>query len=409
MKPTDAAHQIVSTITPLPAVTVPLTRALDCVLAADITSPINLPPWTNSAMDGYATRATDSTEGARLKVIESVPAGAFPTRALGPGEATRIFTGAPLPEGADGVIRQEDTTASGHTVVITNPRDAGRNLRHSGEDIAQGSTVLTRGTPLGPAQLGVLASIAQADVSVHRRPVVAILGSGDEIVDLDRRDEILAGTKIATSNSYTLLGNLARAGVEARNLGLAVDDPADLEARLRQAADADLIVTTAGISVGEHDHLREVITRLGGTIDFWRLRMRPGAPVGFGQVMGVPWIGLPGNPVSAMVTYELFVLPAIRRLQGHALPFRRTVTVTIDEPFACTPPLTHFQRGCVRADGDRLLARLTGPQGSGILTSMAKADALLIVPAEVNAVEAGDTLRAILLSDPVFRATPDWE
>ena len=408
--PTEAALRIIASIAPLPPEHVPLTRALERVLASDVASPIDLPGWDNSAMDGYAVRAVDIRAGAELRVVEKIPAGAFPSRALGAGEAARIFTGAPLPRGADGVIRQEDTSPlDPDRVRINDPRDAGHNVRYRGEDIARDAMVLARGTTIGPAQLGVLASIAQDPVSVHGTPTVAILTSGDEIVDLDRREEILAGTKIATSNTYTLLGNLARAGAVPLNLGIARDDPADITARLRRAGDADLIVTTAGISVGEHDHLRAVIAAIGGSIDFWRLRMRPGAPVGFGTVLGTPWIGLPGNPVSAMVTYELFVLPTIRRLQGHARPFRRTVTVIAGETFTLKPRLTHFQRATVEPDGDGLVARLAGPQGSGILTSMARANALLIVPAEVDTVEEGMPLRAILLQDAVWRETPDWE
>lgn len=402
--PSDAARRMVAAVAPLPAERVPLPGALDRVLAVDISSPLDLPAWDNSAMDGYAVRSEDVGAG-DLTIIESIAAGAFPTRPIGPGECARIFTGAPLPEGADGVIRQEDTTAlDGGRVRINDPRDAGRNIRHRGEDIRAGSVVLARGAVLGPARLGVLASIAEAAVAVHRRPVVAFLGSGDEIATLEEREAILAGRKIASSNSYTVLGNLLRMGAVPLDLGIARDDPADLAARLERAREADLIVTTAGISVGEHDHLRAVIERLGGTIDFWRLRMRPGAPVGFGAVGGVPWIGLPGNPVSAMVTFELFVRPVIRRLQGHALPFRRAVPVRAGAAFTVKPRLVHFQRAIVE-DG---VARLTGPQGSGILTSMALANALLVVPAEIDEVVAGMDLRAILLDDPVHVAEPEW-
>jgi molybdopterin molybdotransferase len=243
---------------------------------------------------------------------------------------------------------------------------------------------------------------------VHRRPVVALLGSGDEIAELDEREAILAGRKIASSNSYTLLASLRQLGVEARNLGIARDDPADLARRLARASGADLLVTTAGISVGEHDHLRAVIEQMGGTIDFWRLSMRPGAPVGFGAVAGVPWIGLPGNPVSTMVTFELFVRPAIRRLLGHALPFRRTVPVVAGASFRLAPRLTHFQRVILREEDGVTVARLTGPQGSGILTSMARANALLVVPAEVDDVVEGMALRAIRLDDPLHVQTPEW-
>lgn len=411
--PGDAARAILEALRPLPTERLPLRDALGRVLAEEAVSPLDIPPWDNSAMDGYAVRSADLAQGEgpwALRIGETVPAGAFPTRAIGAGECARIFTGAPLPAGADGVIRQEDTDGAAEDVVqVRDRRDAGKNLRHRGEDIRRGAVVLARGTPLGPAQLGVLASIAQPTAAVHRTPVVAMLGSGDEIADLAERDAILAGRKVASSNSYTLHASIRAMGAEPRDLGIARDDPEDLRRRLGAAAGADLLVTTAGISVGEHDHLRAVIEAMGGHIGFWRIRMRPGAPVGFGTLGTCPWIGLPGNPVSTMVTFELFVRPAIRRLQGHALPFRRAVTVEVAEPLHYPPRLTHFLRAVVTDEDGRLRARLTGPQGSGILTSMARANALLIVPAERDDVRPGEALRALMLDDPVYVAEPPFE
>jgi molybdopterin molybdotransferase len=411
--PGEAARAILRALRPLPVERLRLNRALDRVLAEDVTSPIDLPPWTNSAMDGYAVRSADFDLGAgpvELRVVEEIPAGRFPTRALGAGECARIFTGAPLPKGADGVIRQEDTDvpAAGR-VRINDRRDVGHNARPRGEDIARGSTVLTGGTALGPAQLGVLASIAQREVMVYRTPTVALMGSGDEIADLDQREAILAGKKIASSNTYTLVANLLRIGALPRDLGIARDDPADLRRRLERAEGADLLVTTAGVSVGEHDYQRLVFESMGGTLGFWRIAMRPGAPVGFGHLGSVPWIGLPGNPVSAMVTFELFGRPAIRKLQGHALPFRRAVPVEVGEQLHYPPRLTHFLRAVVTFEDGRPLARLTGPQGSGILTSMAQANALLVVPAERDVVEAGEWLDAIFLNDTVHVEDPPFE
>ncbi len=409
LTPRDAVRAILAEIAPLPVEGLPIAECLDRVLAEDITSPIDLPPWDNSAMDGYAVRSRDVAAGAELTVTESVPAGRFPTKPLAPGECARIFTGAPLPEGADGVIRQEDTTPlSGGRVRIDNARDAGRNVRYQGEDIRRNSVVLRRGTPLGPAQLGVLASIARRRATVHRRPLVAFLGSGDEIADLEEAEAILAGRKIASSNSYTLAANLQRAGATAKNLGIARDDPEDLRKRLGEAAGADLVVTTAGVSVGEHDHMRAVFEQMGGTMSFWRIRMRPGAPVGFGRLGGVPWIGLPGNPVSTMVTFELFVRPTIRRMLGHTGLFRRTLRVRVTEPIALGPPLRHFLRAIVSEQDGQLCARLTGPQGSGILTSMALANALLIVPEEKQDVEAGEELEAMMLEEPVHLPEPPY-
>jgi len=411
--PGDAARAILEGLRPLPVERLPLLDALGRVLAEDVVSPLDLPPWDNSAMDGYAVRDADLASGEgpwSLRVVEEVQAGAFPARRLGPGECTRIFTGAPLPEGADGVIRQEDTENPGDgNVRILDRRDAGRNLRRRGEDLTRGSVVLTRGAELGAAQLGVLASLAQPDVAVHRTPVVAILGSGDEIADLDERDAILAGRKIASSNTYTLTASVRRAGAVPHGLGIARDHPDDLRQRLSQAAGADLLVTTAGISVGEHDYLRSVFEAMGGRLGFWRIRMRPGAPVGFGMLGAIPWIGLPGNPVSTMVTFELFVRPAIRRLQGHARPFRRTVRVEVAEPLHYPAPLTHFLRAVVTEEDGRLRARLTGPQGSGILTSMARANALLVMPAKQEDAAPGEELTALLLDDPVHVEEPPFE
>jgi molybdopterin molybdotransferase len=416
LTPTEAARLILQHVAPLPAARRPLREALDLVLAEDVTSPIDLPGWDNSAMDGYAVRAADVAPATperkvALAVIETVPAGRFPTRPLGPGQATRIFTGAPLPEGADTVVRQEDTEAadSGSVTVVTG-RDAGKNVRHRGEDIRRGAVALTAGTALGPAQLGVLASIAHGQPLVHPPPRVAFVGSGDEIVDLDRSDEILAGQKIATSNSYTLLGMIRHAGGIPLDLGVARDTKESLREHLVAARDADLLVTTAGVSVGEHDFVRDVLTELGCDMKLWRIRMRPGAPLGFGLLGPTPWIGLPGNPVSTMVTFELFVRPAIRRLLGHPLPFRRTLPVCVGEPITLGPKLRHFLRAVVTADGPgaTLTARLTGPQGSGILTSMARANALLIVPEDRSTVAPGETLTALVLDDPHHVAEPPF-
>jgi molybdopterin molybdotransferase len=380
-----------------------------------VTSPLDIPPWTNSAMDGYAARA-DDVRGATaerpvvLKVIETIPAGAFPARTVTPGECARIFTGAPLPTGADSVVRQEDTEQQGDVVSIRSGRDAGVNVRLAGEDVRAGAVVLEGGTLLGPAQIGVLASLAIAHPVVYRRPRVAILGSGDEIADIDQADEIRSGRKVASSNTHTLIALVTQAGGIPVNLGLAKDTRESMREHLERAGDCDLIVTTAGISVGEHDHVLATLEEMGLDLKFWKLRMRPGAPVGFGLMSAgpaarqpaLPWIGLPGNPVSTMVTFELFVRPAIRKMMGQALPFRAPTSVTVVEPITLGPRLQHFLRAVV-SDGQ---ARLTGPQGSGILTSMVKANALLIIPEGQHDTPAGAKAEALLLDDPRHQAEP---
>ncbi|MFL5577356.1 MAG: gephyrin-like molybdotransferase Glp [Gemmatimonadaceae bacterium] len=406
----EASARILADVRTLPPERVPLLDALGRVLATPLVAPLTLPPWDNSAMDGYAVRASDvagaSAEApVSLAVVETVAAGAFPSVPLAPGAAARIMTGAPIPEGADSVVRVEDTDGGLARVEVRNARDAGKNLRFRGEDLREGEVVLAAGTPVGAAQVGVLASCGAAAVDVFRRPRVAILGSGDELVDLDRFHEALAGRKIVSSNSYTLHALVRAAGGEPVNLGVAADTPASLRERLERAAGCDLLVTSAGISVGEFDYAREVLAEMGAELRFWRVRMRPGAPLGFGLLHGTPWIGLPGNPVSTMVTFELFVRPAIRRMLGHALLFRRTVTVTLEEPLAIGARLTHFLRAVIapRADGS-LGARLTGSQGSGVLTSMTRANALLVVPDDRPRVAPGETLRAIPLGDDVALA-----
>jgi molybdopterin molybdotransferase len=335
-------------------------------------------------------------------VSGSVAAGGSPSGPLAAGTAVRVMTGAPVPDGTDTVIRVEDTDGNTARVSIVNARDAMKNVRRRGEDFREGDELLAAGTAIGPAEIGVLASIGAAQLRVPRRPRVAFLASGDEIVELDRMAEVQAGKKIFTSNSYALAALITANGGVPVNLGIARDEPADIKARLLRARDerADLILTTAGISAGEHDYVRTVLDELGLTLDVWKVRLRPGAPLGFGMLGAVPWIGLPGNPVSTMVTFELFVRPAMRKMLGHRLLHRRPMPVTVEEEITTGAKLTHFMRAVVTIarDGTRT-ARLTGPQGSGILTSMTRANALLIVPEDRPHVRPGEQLNAILLNE----------
>jgi len=401
----DAAARIIADIRTLGAERVALLDSLGRVLAEPVRSPLTLPAWDNSAMDGYAVRSDDVRDArpgapVTLRVLETVAAGAFPSRRVERGTATRIMTGAPMPEGADGVVRVEDTDRGTAQVAIHDARDAGRNVRRRAEDIEAGSTVFDRGQPIGPAQVGVLASIGAAVVDVYRRPRVAFFGSGDEIVDLDGLPDAVAGRKILTSNSYTLHAMIRAAGGEPINLGLVRDDPGELRDRIARSSGADLLITSAGISAGEFDYVRSVLTELGVEMTVWKVRMRPGAPLGFGWLGTRPWVGLPGNPVSTMVTFDLFVRPMLRKMLGHTRLYRRPIPVMLEEPVAIAAPLTHFMRGIVSVGaGGAMTARLTGPQGSGVLTSMARANALLVIPEDRPRVEAGETVNALLLGE----------
>ena len=401
----EASERILADIPRMPIERRALLDCLGLVLAEDIKASNTIPPWTNSAMDGYAVIGSDVRSATlanpvMLPVAETIAAGAFPSRALRSGEAMRIMTGAPLPENADTVVRVEDTDGGTASVTIRDARDVGKNLRHRGEDINAGDTVLRAGAPLGAAQLGVLASVGAGEVSVYRRPRVAILGSGDELVDLDRFDEVVRGEKIVTSNSYTLHALVTSAGGIPVPLGVSADDPSALATSIQRATGCDMLITSAGISVGEFDHTRAVLESLGTEMKFWKVRMRPGAPLGFGLLGAMPWIGLPGNPVSAMVTFELFVRPAIRKMLGYANLFRQVVKVELEEDVSIGAKLMHFLRAIMSVQSDgKLTARLTGPQGSGILSSMSLANALLVVPEDQQRVPAGATLSAIPLID----------
>ena len=409
----EASQIILRHVDREPALRVPLDDALGSVLADDVVSQVDVPAFANAAMDGYAVRAADvrgatAERPVRLRVTGETAAGAAPAGPVGAGECVRIFTGARVPEGADSVIRQEDTDQASPLVTITSDRDAGANVRPAGEDIRRGETVLRAGTRLGAAELGVLASVGRAHPLVYRRPRVAILVTGDELADVDQTEEIISGRKVASSNSHTLAAMVRQAGGEPVMLGIAADDPVSIRKRIGAAFDCDLLVTTGGVSVGAHDHLCDVIASLGATLEFWRIRMRPGAPVGFAMLGEIPWIGLPGNPVSAMVAFELLVRPAMRKLMGHAAYFRRGVTVRLAEPVTLKARLQHFLRAVVTEMGETLEARLAGPQGSGVLMSMVRANALLVLPEGQLETPTGAEAMAILLDDPRHDAMPPY-
>ena len=394
----------------------PLEDVLGFALAGPVVSRVSLPPWDNAGMDGYAVRHADvsgaSSEAAvRLRDVGTIAAGADPMRLpeVSRLTAVRIMTGAPVPTGADAVIRVEDTHRDGADVIITNDRDlAGRaNIRPRGEDVVANDALFDRGVTITASHLGVLASIGASMVRVHRRPRVTVLSSGDELVLLDRFDEVEAGRRIISSSSYALPALLRRAGAAVRVLPLLPDSLEAVVAAVRDAIDVgcDLLITTGGISVGAHDYTRDALAALDGALTFWRARIRPGGPIGTGTVLGTPWLGLPGNPVSTMVTGMLFAWPLLRQLGGHAAVHHLPLRVRAMDHADTAAPLTHFLRVRVTRSADgRLDAWLAGPQGSNLLRVMAASNALLVVPEQINAVIPGMVLDAIMMPDAEWQS-----
>jgi molybdopterin molybdotransferase len=400
----EASELILASIERMPVERVPLASSLGAVLAETLTSPVSIPPWRSSSMDGYAVRNSDIVAIPRtLRVTGEVVAGEVTRASVGDGEAVRIMTGAPVPAGADTVIRVEDTDGGAEWVEIRNLRDAGRNVRPLGEDFRAGDVLLTAGERVTPAAIGVLASAGFATVATYRQPTVSIVASGDELVRVDNFGGVMRGERIVSSNSYSLHALVRDAGGRPHDAGIAPDDPWALRNAINAAMACDLFITSGGVSVGERDFTRSVMQEMGADIKFWRARIRPGGPVVFGIVDGRPWIGLPGNPVSAMVTFELFVRPAILKMRGETRLFPAPQLVTLDERITVSGDLTHYLRVVVTQCDDGPHACLTGTQSSGALTSMLRANALLIVPEGGRPYERGERLRAIPLHSSAQR------
>ena len=388
----QALQQILSRFQPLESERVELMSALGRVLAEAVVSRREIPPWANSSMDGYAVRAGD-TGDVRLSVVGQVAAGSVPTRSVGRGEAMRIFTGAPLPDGADAIVPQEDVTATDGVIRLAARVEPGAYVRPTGEDVRVGDRVLEPGVALGAAEIGLLATLGYTQVSVYRRPRVAILSTGNELADLGIEP---AAGQIPNTNTYSLMAQVIEAGAEPINLGVAPDDLATIEARLRTGFGADVIVSSAGVSVGDLDLVKEALTRLGAELHLWRVSMRPGKPITFGSVGDTPIYGLPGNPVSAMVTFELFVRPALRRMAGHASLERPRILARAARRIANPGTRRGYLRVGLARDGATWMATLTGDQGSAILRSMVLADGLAVVPGD-TVIEAGGDVEVIVL------------
>ncbi len=399
----EAIAAILAEVAPLPAVSVSLAAALGGVLAEPVIAPFPLPQWTNAAMDGYAVRAADVRGPTReqpvtLPVVARVAAGDAPPQALEGGEAMRIFTGGRVPPGADSVIRQEDSDRGASVVTIFADRDAGRHVRYVGSDVAAGGEALPGGCLVGPGELGLLAALAITEPRVHRRPRVAIISTGDELAPLDDPGPIRAGERLADSNTLALVALTNLAGAEAIALGPVRDDPAALADTISGATDADMLITVGGVSVGDHDHVPAVIASLGARLLFRRVRLRPGGPTTAAVLPdGRFWLALPGNPVSAMVTFTLFARPAIRRMAGEREPLRPEFAVTLDTTVQRDPTLETCFRAALLGISAAGIPRLapTGPGGSALLTTMRGAEWLVRVAAGSGAVPAGTILPAV--------------
>jgi molybdopterin molybdotransferase len=401
----EALERILSRIGTLGDERVALLDALDRVLAEPVVADREIPPWPNSSMDGYAVSSVDTSLASAespvvLRMAGHVAAGHLAERPLARGEVFRILTGAPLPEGADAVIPQEDVQADGTTVRIPRPVPAGDYVRPRGEDLRPGDRLFEPGRLLSPGDIGVLATLGRSRVRVVRRPVVGVLSTGDEIVDMGG---MVGPGQIPNSNTYSLMAQVRAAGAEPVSLGVARDRQDEIEARLGWGLGCDLLISSAGVSVGDHDFVKAALTALGAEQHLWMVNMRPGKPITFATVESplkgtLPVFGLPGNPVSAMVTFELFVRPAVRRLGGHTRLSRPIRSARALAPI----PNPGSRRGYLRvvlgeSDG-ALTARLTGEQGSGILRSMSEADGLAIVRGNTT-IAAGEMVPVMLLRE----------
>jgi molybdopterin molybdotransferase len=396
----EAKDIILAAAHPLPDAVVPLGDALDCVLARDIASPVNLPMWDNSSVDGYAVRAadvSDATENSpiHLHVVTQVPAGGTAKATIEPRTCARIFTGAPIPEGADAVVMQEETRPhhEGY-IAVTESVEPGENIRRTGDDVKKDEVVLRAGALLGPPQLGLAAALGMAQLVVHRRPRVGVLVTGAEIVELGRP---LRDGQIYDANSSALSAFVKQAGCEPVELGIADDTREDLHEKIDYGlSECDVVITVGGVSVGEYDLVKDVLTELGCEQKFWKVAMRPGKPFVFAKRDAKLVFGLPGNPVSAAVTFLMLVRPALQKMRGLAEIDLPTVTAEAAEDFVNSGDRFHYMRASLQRHGEKWLAKPMPNQGSHAIASFAKASCLVEVP-EATTIPSGHSVKAIRL------------
>lgn len=366
--------------------------ALGRVIAEDVHAPHNIPTAPNSSRDGYAVRFAD-TEGAsihqpvELKVVETIAAGSIAKKTVQTGQAARIMTGALLPKGADAIISKEDTEDLGKTALIKVQARKGQDIRWAGEDVHQGEHVIAAGDILRPGHIGMLAQLGKAFVNVYQKPRVAIFSTGDELVDIDANPPL---GKIANSNTYSLAAQTLQCGGIPVLLGLVRDNTSDILKKFEAARRCDVVLSSGGVSVGDYDFVKETIGAIGGVIHFWRVAMRPGKPLLFGSLDCVPLFGLPGNPVSVMVSFDQFVRPYLLKMQGHTMIFRQSIQAVSAQDIQKTQGLKTFVRAVVYRDKNHLMARVTGNQSSGILKSMVEANAFIVLPENITSIKKGE-------------------
>jgi len=382
---------------------VSLLDSLGRVIAEDVYSHLTVPPWDNSAMDGYAVIASDLKSASRenplrLKVLEDLPAGKVSEKRIRSGEAIRIMTGAPIPEGANAVVMDEVTEKDGEFVKIFTPVSLNENIRPKGEDIKVGDLLIKKGKLLTPADIGIMATMQKSFVTVFQKPKVAILATGNELVDID---EPITKGKIVNCNSYSLEAQVREVGAIPIHLGIAKDTKNDLEKKFISGLSADVIITSGGISVGDYDFVKDVLEDLGMEMKFWKVAIKPGKPLAFGGIKGKPVFGLPGNPAASMLCFELFVRPALFKMEGRKDLFRKEVIAECLEDIKKKPGRRHYIRAITSFKDGKYFFKTTGPQGSGILTSMALANSLAIIPEDFSILKKGDKTKVILLDERI--------
>ena len=390
----EARERILDRVSPLGVERVPLDAAAGRSLAGEMRAPGDFPPWDNSAMDGYAVRSEDCRGEAVLPIAGYQTAGGPDAAAILPGAAVRIMTGSIIPGGCDAVVPFEEAEERDGSVRVPAPVRPRQHIRFRGEDVREGARVIPDGMVLRPPQISLLASFGRAMVPVYRKPRVAILSTGDELVELG---DPPGHGKIVNSNSHALAAAIAEAGGDPLLLGIARDEREDLRAKLSAGLDADVLVTSAGVSAGDRDLVREILAELGIEDVFWKVLIKPGGPMAFGLSGTTPVFSLPGNPVSSLITFEVFVRPALRKMTGSPHPVKIPVKATLAEPVKKKPGKTHFLRVVIEPGEEGYVARTAGDQNTGILRTLALADGIAVLPRERTNFAAGEKVDVLLL------------